>query len=109
MKNNENEKSQLEENANQPEAIIEEDEEDEDREMSEEELKNAAIYKWAKEVHDYNTDNTEELIMKAVTGFKPLQSKEESRSTMAEKSGGKLCKNKKLIRTLRAIGKELIK
>lgn len=57
---------------NQPEVIQEEDEEDDDRDMSEEELKHAAIYKWAKEVHDYNSDNTEELIMKAVHNFKPL-------------------------------------
>jgi hypothetical protein len=40
--------------------------------MSEEELKHAAIYKWAKEIHDYNSDNTEELIIKAVHNFKPL-------------------------------------
>jgi hypothetical protein len=77
--------------------------------MSEEEAKNAAIYKWAKETHDYSSDSTEEMIMKSVIAYKPLQSKEESRSTVAHKDGGKVCKNKKLIRTLRAIGKELIK
>ncbi|CAD8208744.1 unnamed protein product [Paramecium octaurelia] len=109
VKNNEKDKSQLADIPDQPEVIQEEDEEEDDREMSEEEAKNAAIYKWAKEIHDYNTDNTEELISQAVSNFKPLQSKEESRSTLAHKDGGKVCKNKKLIRTLRAIGKELIK
>lgn len=34
--------------------------------MSEEVAKNAAIYKWA------NADNTETLILKAVSHFKPL-------------------------------------
>ncbi|CAK72506.1 unnamed protein product (macronuclear) [Paramecium tetraurelia] len=101
VKNNEKDKSQLVDIPDQPEMTIER--------CSEEEAKNAAIFKWAKEIHDYNTDNTEELISKAVSNFKPLQSKEESRSTLAHKDGGKVCKNKKLIRTLRAIGKELIK
>ena len=40
--------------------------------MSEEEAKNAAIYKWAKETHDYCSDNTEDQIMKSVIAFKPL-------------------------------------
>ncbi|CAD8105315.1 unnamed protein product [Paramecium primaurelia] len=105
VKNNENDKSQFEEIAEEP--IQEEDDED-DREMSEEEAKNAAIYKWAREVHDYNADNTETLILQAVSNFKPLQSKEESRSTLAHKDGGKVCRNKKLIRTLRAIGRDII-
>lgn len=91
---------------------VEEDDEDdvdEDREMSEEEAKNAAIYRWAKESHDYCSDTCLEQIVTRVQAFKPIQSKEESRFGMAHNKGGKVCKNKKLVRTLRAIGKDLIR
>lgn len=40
--------------------------------MTEEEAKNAAIFKWAKETHDYCVDNNMEQIMHRVNLFKPI-------------------------------------
>lgn len=43
--------------------------------------------------------------MKTVAEYKPFIMKEESRTPAANKSGGKQCKDKKLVSTIRAIGK----
>jgi hypothetical protein len=47
--------------------------------------------------------------MRTVDQFAPFNSKEESRTPAANKSGGKQCKDKKLVKTIRAIGKTIIK
>lgn len=83
----------------------EENKADEDRELTEEEAQNAAIFRWARENHHYCEDSNLEEVIRRVKLFKPLQIKEETRLSMASSGGGKVCRNKKLVQTLRSIGK----
>ena len=43
--------------------------------------------------------------MTRVVNFKIIDAKDEPRTESANKDGGKQCKNKKMVKTIRAIGK----
>ncbi|KAM3146116.1 hypothetical protein pb186bvf_001773 [Paramecium bursaria] len=80
------------------------DEED-DRELDEQE---AYVFRWTKVNHNFAPEVKLDDIFSKAKNLKCIQTKEESRFSMAHSGGGKVCKNKRLVQTLRVIGKQLI-
>ena len=53
----------------------------------------------------YRSTVLKDQIMEKARNFRGIESKDEARHEAANKDGGKQCKNKKMVNTIRAIGK----
>ena len=91
------------------EEIPVDDDDDDDRDLTEEEVEKAAIYRWAKEEYTFCADKNYDEIMRRANQFTYLKKTDEARTDAANKDGGKQCKNKRMVKTIRAIGKYIIK